>query len=213
MPQEKLPMTRTLANPSPTQGPTPDPDLLDAARSGNAWAVAVLFRRHQPRALALAGRYATYDYAAEDLAADAMLGMLQALRQGHGPRTSVPAYLAVSVRNLAASAARRRAHAAHPRPTPIESIHRLPVSPNGPDQPESALLDAELREQVASALDKLHPSSRLILHLLHVDLLTVQECARRLGITPEAVRSMSYRARRSLRRQYQATWPEARSTG
>ena len=182
----------------------PDEDLLDAARAADAAALDELCRRHHPRALTLARGHATHDYPAQDLAADAMLRMLTALSRGHGPHTSVPAYLAATIRNLAISAARRRAHSAYPQPTSPELLHEVHAAPEHRTDPERAALEAETRAELTAAIARLQPGAQQILNLLHVEYLTVAQCAQLLGTSPDAVRSMSYRARRALRWQYQA---------
>ncbi|MGW5238565.1 RNA polymerase sigma factor [Monashia sp. NPDC004114] len=185
-----------------------DEDLLDAARSGDQASIDELCRRHHPAAVRIAGRHATHDYPAQDLAADAVMRLLRALAHGEGPRGSVRAYLAVTIRNLAASAARRRAHAAHPQSVPPETLHHLTSSPGHGQDPEQAMLRAEASQALSVAMAALHPSARQVLLLQLVDYMSVQQCARHLGTTPDAVRSMSYRARKALRRHLLARWPE-----
>jgi RNA polymerase sigma-70 factor (ECF subfamily) len=198
-----------IPQPERSAGEPADTDLLDAARSGDARAVDELCRRHHRRALSVARRYSSYAYPAEDLAADAMTCMLQALSKGLGPHTSVPAYLAASVRNLSAGAARRRAHAAHASPVPVEVLAEVAASPADLHAPERAALNTETGRELASAFAVLPKSGRLVLELLLVDGLSVEQCAGRLGISPMAVRSMSYRSRKTLRAHLQKTWPES----
>ena len=155
----------------------PDESLLEAARVGDPTAVEQLCTRHQPTALTLARGHASYDYPAQDLAADAMLRMLSALTRGHGPRTSVPAYLAATIRNLAVSAARRRAHPAHPHPIAPETLHEIYAATERRSDPVRAVLDAETRAELTAAISRLQPAARQILHLLHDEYLTVQQCA------------------------------------
>ncbi len=185
-----------------------DEDLLDAARSGDQSSIDALFRRHHPAAVRMAGRHATYDYPAQDLAADAVMRLLRALAQGKGPSGSVRGYLAVTIRNLAVSAARRRAHAAHPQVLPPETLYNLPASSGHAHGPEQAMLRAETSQALSVAMAALQPSARQVLLLQLDDAMNVQQCATHLGTTPDAVRSMSYRARKALRRHLQATWPE-----
>jgi DNA-directed RNA polymerase specialized sigma24 family protein len=92
-----------------TSLPTDDV-LLARARRGDRTAVAELYDRHHRVALRAATAYAHYDYPAEDLVADAFTALLRALDGGGGPRSSVGGYLMASMRNAAASRARRRGH-------------------------------------------------------------------------------------------------------
>jgi RNA polymerase sigma factor (sigma-70 family) len=178
-----------------------DSQLLDAAKSGGSAAIEELFRRYHPVALRIASRYATDDYPRQDLAADAMAAMVNAFSYGGGPRTAVGSYLAVTIRNLAATRARRRSHAAHAHTVDSDAFADLSLVDDA-HQPERRLIEAETRRELAAAMGTLQPRARQILRMLVIDGLTVTECATELGMSSEAVRALSYRARRALRASY-----------
>ncbi|WP_344137199.1 sigma-70 family RNA polymerase sigma factor [Pedococcus bigeumensis] len=132
-------------------------------------------------------------------AMEAFARMLRALANGHGPSDNAPAYLAVSVRNLAARHGRRLGHRHAPATADDRTLHTVPDPGQGVDH---AVLTEEARRDLLDALGALHPSWREVPLLTHVEELSVAEAAARLGITPGAVSALSYRGRRALRRAY-----------
>src|SRR5690625_1034717 len=86
-----------------------DFDLLTSVRGGDTTAMAELWSRHYPAALTAARRISRQPRDAEELASDAFSAMLHAVSNDAGPTTSVRAYLLTTVRNQAASRARRAA--------------------------------------------------------------------------------------------------------
>lgn len=187
----------------PARQPFPsDAPLLAAARRGDADAVAELYSRHLAALTRVARRHAFPDFAAQDLVSEAFARLLRALANGHGPDDNAMAYLAVSVRNLSAGHARRAGHRHSPAVAPDEALHGVPDARPGLDQ---QLLTEEARRDVRAALDTLQPSWREAILLVYVEELSVAEASHRLGITPEAFRALSYRARRALKAAYVAT--------
>lgn len=86
---------------------TDDSALLARVRRGDTDAMAELWIRHYPAALAAARRVSRQPKDAEEVASDAFAAMLQALHNDAGPSTAVRAYLMTAVRNQAANRARR----------------------------------------------------------------------------------------------------------
>ncbi|MDH3734205.1 MAG: sigma-70 family RNA polymerase sigma factor [Gemmatimonadota bacterium] len=71
----------------------------------------------------------------------------------------------------------------------------------GPDSPERALERAELRDQVAAAIEKLQPREREVLVLREFEGLRYREIAETVDIPIGTVMSRLYSARRSLARE------------
>jgi RNA polymerase sigma factor (sigma-70 family) len=163
--------------------------------------MAELYDRHHSAALRIAAAYATHEYLAEDLVADAFTALLRALAAGGGPKSAVRGYLAVSMRNAAASHGRRRKHPASPRLADDELLHAVPDS--GPAL-DDGLLREHTRRDLAAAFGKLHPSWQQVLVLTAVEGLGVGEAGARLGLTPPAARALAYRARRAFQDAYAA---------
>ena len=175
--------------------PGADPDLADMARAGDRDAIAELYRRHFKTTVRSAGRYATHTHSAEDLASEAFTRMLLALRQGSGPTTNIPGYLATAARNVAFQHHRRRVHPAAPavlEPAELERYAAVHLS----------ALDEVLAHEASQTIDQvlagLQPRWRHVLTLSALDGLRGEQVAQQLDISVAAVRALRYRARKAF---------------
>jgi RNA polymerase sigma factor (sigma-70 family) len=170
----------------------PDVDLVERVRSGDRDAAVVLWTRHYPSVLLAARRVTRQERDAEEIASDAFSGMLSALSTGAGPTTSVRAYLMTSVRNLAASRARRPSSgdvitddvAVFDRATPDTTVHM-----------------SEL-ELVRVAFADLPQRWQVVLWRTAVDRDSNIEVGRAMGLSPNGVAALAKRARRGFRLSY-----------
>lgn len=87
-----------------------DEELIQLTREGDDRAFGEIWRRHAAVGAAIARRITTRIDSA-DLVSEAFARMLQAVRNGAGPKTAVRSYLATTIRSVAASWGR------HLRPT------------------------------------------------------------------------------------------------
>jgi len=160
--------------------------LVSRVQAGEAAAEEELVRRFRPGLLAVLRARTRDPEAAHELANDTLLAVLAAIRDG---KVREPERLAGFVhgvaRNVLAGHFRRRA--SQPPTVPIEDVDvAAPV-----DDPER-----DRREMVRQALDALGAEDREVLELsLGLGLQPV-EIARRLGLTPDAVRMRKMRATR-----------------
>ncbi|QCD56791.1 sigma-70 family RNA polymerase sigma factor [Streptomyces hawaiiensis] len=83
--------------------PPSDADLIDRMRSGEDTAYEELYRRHAQAVRRYARTCCRDAHTADDLTAEVLARMLQAVRGGAGPTHAVRAYLLTSVRRVAAS--------------------------------------------------------------------------------------------------------------
>ena len=169
-----------------------DEALLALARSGDRAAFASLYQRHHPAL----GRYArslvpTSPDLAGDLVADAFANLWRLLCQSRGPTDHAIRYLMVSVRNGAMTLHRRTARA-------DQVVQRL-----GRVRPmDSALVLAD--DQLVAVFRSLPDRWRNVLWWTEVEGLTAAEVGARTGLSADAARALSYRARRALRAAYEA---------
>ncbi|WP_309144462.1 RNA polymerase sigma factor [Streptomyces sp. BR123] len=168
-----------------------------ASGTGAPEVCELLHRRHGAAAFACARRCCRAPQDAEDLASEAFLRTLQAVRSGAGPRNHWRPYLLAVVRHTAIE---WRAGAGRTVLTPDVE----PWCPPGPggDDPQRRLLEHEDRRLVARSFHTLPERWRAVLwHTLVED-----ECPHPvpllLGITPSAVTSLAFRAREGLREAY-----------
>ncbi len=176
-----------------------DSELIDEVRTAAAGgdavagdlAVRALYERHHDAAL----RYAytlTDPTTAEDLAAEAFLRVIEAVRRGHGPRVSFRPYLYTALRNLQVSVWRRS------RRMVLVDTFDEGLSPEVHDS--SSLSD----EILMAALDSLPTRWKRVLWDTAVEGHDHATVAQFLEITPNAVAQLSLRARQGLKRAYLA---------
>jgi RNA polymerase sigma-70 factor (ECF subfamily) len=144
---------------------------------------------------------------AEDLAQDTFLRLYRARRR-YRPRAKFSTWLFHVAANVARNAIRsRRRRPCHPHsrlcgPQPDDAFSQRYLPDRG-DDPARPLERAELAGQVRGALAELAGRQRLALELQCEDR-SYQEIARRLDLTPEATKSLLYRARQQLKERLEA---------
>lgn len=166
-------------------------ELIQLVRAGDLRSMGELYRRHHPAALRLARGLAGPD-GADDLASTAFVAVLALLRRGAGPTCHFRAYLVAAVRNTHLNSTRTSR-----REDLVEHWDALCVQPDDLDR----RLD---HQQVARAFTALQPRWRHVLWLCVVEGRTHSEIAELMGITPNAVAALAFRARAGLRRAYLA---------
>jgi RNA polymerase sigma factor (sigma-70 family) len=169
-----------------------DDSLLGVVRGGSADAYAVLFDRHRSAALRLAAYFSnTVDD--KDIVAESFAQVYDLLRRGEGPRTSFRAYLFTCIRHEAGRRARMQK-----RVTPTDNIitfdRAVPFGNGAVDEFERGL--------VRAAFASLPERWRSVLWQLEVDGRKPGEVASILGLKPNGVSALAYRAREGMRRAY-----------
>lgn len=169
-----------------------DDALLGLVRSGSSDAYAVLFERYRHPAHRLA-TYFSNPVDAKDIVAETFADVLHQLHRGQGPHTYFRSYLFTSVRREAGKRARLRK-----RVNVTDNMTTLdkPVSFGGGGA------DTFERELVRAAFATLPLRWRTVLWHLDVDGRKPNELASSLGLTPNAVSALAYRAREGLRKAY-----------
>ena len=170
----------------------PDLVLLDRARSGHRDAFAELYRRHRPAALRVARRLGARQDV-EDVVAETFAQVLRQVSLGGGPHSAVRSYVLTAVRH---EVGRRLEQRARTRPTDeLEVLDGTTTLHGGrPDGSETQL--------VRTALSGLPERWRLVLWRVEVEGRRPREVADELGLRPNAVAALAYRARKALRQAY-----------
>ncbi len=165
-----------------------DRALLEAARAGSADAFRELWRQHHRAA----HRYAsalTRRFDADDLVSEAFSPMFSALRSGGGPGEALRPYLFVTIRNIAIKWAKQPG---------VRSLEEI-------DEPAydvdlgGALMQAADRQKLQDALGSLPAQWQHILWATEVKGQRPAELAPTLGLQPNSVAALAYRAREALR--------------
>jgi RNA polymerase sigma factor (sigma-70 family) len=170
-----------------------DAELIAAVRRGDTQAYGELYERH----LAAANRAAAYLVGTtaerEDLVAEAFTRVLQVLRTGRGPAHDFRPYLLVTMRHAAINAARRSPSTALYADLPDAYLR------GATDDPVDARLTGN---EAASAFAGLPERWRQVLWHTEVEGASPAAIAPMLGLTPNGVAALAYRAREGLRQAY-----------
>ena len=166
-----------------------DADLLAEARTGCSDAFGELWRRHHPRALIFARSYSRIA-SADDLVAEAFTRVLEAVREGGGPESAFRPYLLAAVRNTALGWARERN-----REEDTDDFDAFV----GATSPESLSMEAVERSLTLTAFHALPQRWRDALWYVEVEQLPREEAAALLGLSPNALSALAFRARDALR--------------
>lgn len=170
-----------------------DAELITAVRDGDTEAYGVLYERHLHAAKRAALCLAHTAAEREDLVADAFLRVLRALRDGGGPNEEFRAYLLVTMRNAAVSKTRGASVASY-ADVPEQYIPRPATG--------DPVVDQWNAMTVASAFATLPERWRTVLWHTEVEEETPAEVAPLLGMRPNGVAALAYRAREGLRQAY-----------
>lgn len=171
-----------------------DDELVARARSGDRRAFGTLYLRHHDAAWRIALAAAGSPEDAEDAVAEGFAKVFAALPRMVDRDLSFRPYLVACVRNSALDRHRRG------RKVDLrESVPDAPIPLEDPD--EIVLADLE-RSLVGDALRTLPERWRTVLWLTEVEGMTPTEVSSVMGIKPNAVASLAYRAREGLREAY-----------
>jgi RNA polymerase sigma factor (sigma-70 family) len=168
-------------------------ELLDRAREGDRSAFGTLYLRHRDAARKVAGMCASSAADAEDAVAEGFARVFAALPRMAGRQIAFRPYLLTCVRNAATDRLRRERR--------IDLRDQMPETPGTTQADDMALLGLE-RNLVGEALQALPARWRTVLWLTEVEGLSPAEVSRRIGIKPNAVAALAYRARKGLREAY-----------
>ncbi|MDO8362265.1 MAG: sigma-70 family RNA polymerase sigma factor [Actinomycetota bacterium] len=168
-----------------------DAELIAGARKGDSEAYGELYRRHVDSARAAARALTRSHSDADDVTSEAFARVLRALQGGGGPEVSFRPYLVTAVRNVFYDRVRRD------REQPSEDLN---------DEVNVALLDSANSKEdgalAAAAFATLPERWQLVLWHTEVEGRSVSEVAPLLGLAPNAVAALAYRAREGLRQAY-----------
>jgi RNA polymerase sigma-70 factor, ECF subfamily len=185
-----------------------DPDTLLMARlaAGEEAAFDQLFQRNSGRAYQIASRFVPTPQDAEDVAQEALLQVFAA-RSRWKPSAKFTTWLYRIVVNLSLKQLRKAKSAAAlalgAPPDEGQGDRELQAKPS--DEPEHALLEKELADVVAKAINTLPPSQRMAVTLHRFEGLSYAEIAAVMGCSISAVEALLHRAKQTLKRRL-APW-------
>jgi RNA polymerase sigma-70 factor, ECF subfamily len=174
-----------------------DPDVIEQVRlaqQGSAHAFALLYDRYVDQVYAFVYHRVGHKQTAEDLVGDVFLRALRRIDSFSWQGVDFGAWLITIARNRVMDhfkSARFRLEAT------VDEVFDTPTT-GGPDDPEQALLTADVAKQVHAALGQLKGEQAEVLYLRFIQHLNVAETGAVMGKTEGAVKALQYRALKSL---------------
>jgi RNA polymerase sigma factor (sigma-70 family) len=182
----------TVMDRVPGQGELSDAELISSVRGGDVSAYGDLFARHRDAATRLARQLVSAPDA-DDLVSEAFAKVLNVLLAGGGPDVAFRAYLLTAVRRLHVDKIRMTNRA-----MPTDDL-----TPYDEGEPFKDTVIAGFEGGVAAkAYASLPERWQLVLWHLEVEGQKPAEVAPLLGMTPNSVSALAYRAREGLRQAY-----------
>ena len=168
-----------------------DAELISAVRGGDVDAYGVLFARHVDAARRLARQITQGD--GEDLVSDAFVKVLGVLQRGGGPDLAFRAYLLTAVRRLHVDRIRTDSR--------VQTTDDLdPFDPGVPFR--DVAVEGFENAAAARAFATLPERWQAVLWHIEVEGAKPADIAPLLGMTPNSVSALAYRAREGLRQAF-----------
>ncbi|NMR21209.1 sigma-70 family RNA polymerase sigma factor, partial [Cellulomonas fimi] len=174
-----------------------DAELITAARAGDPAAFGALYERHAAAGRTVARQYVANGPDAEDVVADAFARVFAKVREGGGPDVAFRAYLFTVVRRLAFAGVRSGRRVA-----PTDDLDVLEAGSEWAPPVEDPTIAGFERGVVARAYASLPERWQAVLWYTEIERLQPAQIAPLLGLSPNGVAALSYRAREALRQAY-----------
>ncbi|MFJ3392164.1 RNA polymerase sigma factor [Leifsonia aquatica] len=171
-----------------------DVDLLMLTRAEDEHAYGELWSRHVRVGITVARRV-TRDFDPSDLVSEAFARILQAIRNGSGPREEFRGYLTTSIRSIATTWARGSRQTVD-----LDSV----PEPAMDDERLNAVDDLDDNNRVVMAFRALPERWRTVLWYSTVEGRSNAEIGEILDLKPSAVAVLTLRARAGLRKEWDA---------
>ncbi|WP_243792102.1 sigma-70 family RNA polymerase sigma factor [Saccharopolyspora gloriosae] len=181
--------------PAEAQGPS-DGELIEAVRHGSTEAYGTLYERHVAAAHNMARQVARSQAEADDLVSEAFAKVLSTLRDGRGPTTAFRAYLLTSLRHVAYDRTRRER-----KVQLTEDVTEVSGADVSVPFTDTAMAGLE-RSMAARAFARLPERWKTVLWHIEIEGETPSQVGPLLGLTPNGVSALAYRAREGLRQAY-----------
>jgi len=191
--------------PEPGWRDDPDVDLMQRVRGGDAAAFRELFAKYSEAVVNFAYRFVNSRSRAEEMAQDAFLQIYRA-RGRYEAKARFSTYLYRVVTNLCLNELRRFEYQGKTEPLegrPLENGEEgsRELADTSLPEVEELLAGVETGARIKKVLDKLPPNQKSALLLSRVEGLSYQEVAECLEITESAVKSLIFRATKTLREE------------
>ncbi|MFI1301879.1 sigma-70 family RNA polymerase sigma factor [Streptomyces sioyaensis] len=185
-------MSDRPATPQPSAEAS-DAELIALVRVGDSAAYEVLYSRHRKAAAACARRFASREADVDDLVAEALANVLDVLRKGAGPTEFFRAYLLRTIQHCAFRSAREQQR------TVLTDVWH---SNEWAEPMRDAATEAFDNQAVGEAFKSLPERWQAVLWHTEVEGEAPTVIGGLLGLRPNSVSALAYRAREGLRIAY-----------
>jgi RNA polymerase sigma-70 factor (ECF subfamily) len=183
-----------------------DPAFVERLRAGDKEACAICVREHSTNVYNLALKLTGDPAAAEDVLQETFLSAFRSIAHFEA-KSQLSTWLYRIAYNAALMRLRRRQVETVSLDEPVEDDEGVPQPrdfADWSDNPERAVLDAEMRRVMDEAVEALSETLRSVFVLRDVNGLSTAQTAQVLGLSEEAVKSRLLRARLALREKLSA---------
>ena len=183
-----------------------DPAFVERLRAGDKEACAICVREHSTNVYNLALKLTGDPAAAEDVLQETFLSAFRSIARFEA-KSQLSTWLYRIAYNAALMRLRRRQVETVSLDEPVEDDEGVPQPrdfADWSDNPERAVLDAEMRRVMDEAVEALSETLRSVFVLRDVNGLSTAQTAQVLGLSEEAVKSRLLRARLALREKLSA---------
>ncbi|WP_263373883.1 RNA polymerase sigma factor [Granulicella aggregans] len=176
-----------------------DEELAEQLQSGDADALAILFKRHAPLLFGIARRILRNDAEAEDVVQQIFLDVFRSIRQFDSEKGRFKSWLLMFAYqrtfNSRRSQISNKFFVTDPFDDPL-------VEAGQPGAPEFGRLPIENSILVEQVLSRLQPRQRRTIELIYREGLTAEEVSARTGESVRVVRHNLYRGLEKLRKSF-----------
>lgn len=184
-------------NPDDTD-PDIDHALMVRCAEGDHRAFRLLVERHQDAVVGTVTKMLGNSSDSEDIAQMVFIRIWKHAKR-YKPDNKFTTYLYTIVRNLVYNESRRRSRKRTVSTDQREDEQHLQHPADPAAQPDSTLLDSELRTAIDAAIESLPENQRLAVVLRRYENLPYEEIAEILSTSVPSVKSLLFRARTTLR--------------
>jgi RNA polymerase sigma-70 factor (ECF subfamily) len=192
------PMEETQSTNPDDTGPDIDHSLMARVAEGDHRAFRQLVERHQDAVVGTVSKMLGNTSDSEDIAQMVFIRVWKHAKR-YKPDNKFTTYLYTIVRNLVYNETRRRSRKRTVSTDQREDDQHLQHPADPADQPDSTLLDIELRAAIDAAIGTLPENQRLAVVLRRYENLPYEEIAEILSTSVPSVKSLLFRARTTLR--------------
>ena len=186
------------STPDPGDGNALDVALMARVGAGDHAAFRALVERHQNAVVGTVAKMLGNPSEAEDISQQVFLRLWHHAKN-YRPDAKFTTYLFTITRNLVFNESRRRSRRKEVSSDERGDFSHLQIQADPDRQPDSELLQAELRSAVDAAIAALPEAQRLAVVLRRYEQMPYEEIAGVLKLSVSAVKSLLFRARGTLR--------------